>query len=294
MNFEYKKFFKRLYDRAIKEEITSRAAQVAFYFIFALFPFLLFVISLFGLILKSGNNLRQQLFDYLGQVMPASAFDLVTSVISNVVQSSSGGTLTVGFLIALWSASVGVDSLIDALNDVYRVEETRSWWKRKLTAVLLTLAVSLLVFFALAVVIYGSKLLVLSLSAIGLPAPPPFIQNVISFIVAAIVLLLILTLIYKYGPNHQKTDWNWINAGSISALALWILFSIGFRVYLHYFNSYDQTYGSVGAIIILLLWLYLTALVILIGGAINAVLEELPFEKSDKNSADQSDADKEA
>ena len=284
MNFQFKRFFERLYEKSMDEEITSRAAQVAFYFIFALFPLLLFVISLFGLILRSGNNLQQKLFGYLGQVMPASAFDLVTKTITDVVSNSSGGTLTVGFVIALWSASAGMDSIIVALNDVYKITETRPWWKRKLTSVLLTLAVALLIFFALAFVIYGSNLLDLLLTTVNLPPLLPLVSNIISFVIVAIALLFILTLIYTFAPNHPQTEWKWINTGSIAALVLWLLFSIGFRVYLHYFNSYAQTYGSVGAIIILLLWLYLTALVILIGGTINAVLDEFSrgiFSKND-------------
>lgn len=274
MALQFKRFFVRLYEKSMNEEIASRAAQVAFYFVFALFPLLLFVISLFGLILRSGNNLQQRLFGYLGQVMPASAFDLVTKTITDVVNNSSGGTLTIGFVIALWSASAGMDSIIIALNDVYKFTETRPWWKRKLTSVLLTLAVALLIFFALAFVIYGSGLLDLLLTTVNLPPLLPLVSNIISFIIVAIALLLILSLIYTFAPNHPQTKWKWINTGSIAALILWLLFSIGFRIYLHYFNSYAQTYGSVGAIIVLLLWLYLTALVILIGGTINAVLDE--------------------
>ena len=282
-DFDYKDFFKRLYKKAMDEEITSRAAQVGFYFVFALFPLLLFIISLFGLILRSGKDLQQKLFGYLGQVMPASAFDLVTKTLNDVVNNSSGGTLTLGFIIALWSASAGMDSIILALNDVYDFTEDRPWWKRKLTSVLLTLAVSLLIFFAVALGIYGSDLIDLLLSAIGIPILPKVISGIISFVVVVAVLLLILTLIYAFGPNHEKFTWNWINSGSIAALVLWILFSIGFRVYLHYFDSYAQTYGSVGAIIILLLWLYLTALVILIGGTINALLDKSSGETADDN-----------
>lgn len=290
-NFDYKDFLKQLYKRATEKEITSRAAQVAFYFIFALFPLLLFIISLFGLVLRSGNNFQADLFNYLGAVMPSSAFDLVSKTIKDVVDNSSGGTLTVGFVIALWSASAGIDSIIDTLNNVYNIEETRSWWKRKLTSALLTLSVALLVFFALAFVIYGSKLLSLSLTAIGFPVLPQLILTVLSYLMVGLALLLVLTLIYSFGPNHPKFKWHWINAGSIAAIVLWILFSIGFQIYLHFFNSYAATYGSVGAIIILLFWLYLTALVILIGGTINALFYE---DEVKKNAANDSAEDVQA
>ena len=223
-DFDYKDFLKRLYKKAMDEEITSRAAQVGFYFVFALFPLLLFIISLFGLILRSGKDLQEKLFGYLGQVMPASAFDLVTKTLNDVVNNSSGGTLTLGFIIALWSASAGMDSIILALNDVYDFTEDRPWWKRKLTSVLLTLAVSLLIFFAVALGIYGSDLIDLLLSAIGIPILPKVISGIISFVVVVAVLLLILTLIYAFrSQSSEKFKWNWINTGSIAALVLWII-----------------------------------------------------------------------
>ena len=279
MDFNITSFAKRVYNDAMEEEILSRAAEVAFYFIFALFPFLLFVTSLFGLVLKSGNDLQEKLFSYLRQVMPSSAFNVVADTLNEVVNNSSGGTLTLGFIIALWSAAAGMDSIISALNDVYDFVETRPWWKRKLTSILLVLSVSLLIFFVLAVVVYGSGLISIILSSIGLPILPNLVLGLISLILVLASLLLILTLIYTFGPDHPETEWHWFNAGSVAALILWILSSIGFRVYLNYFGSYSKTYGSLGAIIILLLWLYITALVILIGGIINEIIEDTPDEQ---------------
>jgi hypothetical protein len=140
LDLKLKDFFYRLYDKAYNEEdLLSSAAQVAFYFTFALFPLLLFLISLFGIVLESADDLRTELFFYLSQAMPGSASDLVKKTIEEVTESSSGGKLTFGILIALYSASAGIDSIRVALNGVYNLTETRAWWRTKVLSIILTL-----------------------------------------------------------------------------------------------------------------------------------------------------------
>lgn len=275
MNFDFKRLFVRLYEKAFDEEIMRRAAEVGFYFMFALFPLLLFLVSLFGMVLNSAEEIRKQLFSYLRQIMPRSAFDVVEKTLTEIAEGSSGGTLTIGLLIALWSASAGIESVGNALNNVYKLKETRPWWRVKLTAIILTIIVALFIFIALGIIFYGSQFLSFLLTTIGLPIPSPLTLQILSLVVVAIVLLLTFTLIYIVCPNHASFTWKRIMPGSIAAILLWLLFSGAFRLYLEYFDSYAKTYGSVGAIIILMFWLYLTALVILVGGAINAILDEL-------------------
>lgn len=269
MDFNYKEFFKRLYEKINDDDILGNAAQVAFYFSFALFPLLLFLMSLFGIILNDKEDLQNQLFLILGQIMPASAFNLVQKTLEEVTTNASGGKLTFGILITLWSASAGIDNMRGTLNEVYNLQETRSWLKAKLTSLLLTIAVGVLTLTALALVVYGSQLL----DAI-LPIDSQYILQPLEWIATIAVVLLAFALIYNFAPNHQPLQWKWITPGAVIGLILWILASAGFRLYLHYFNTYAATYGSLGAVIILLLWLYLSALVILIGGAINAIFDE--------------------
>jgi membrane protein len=230
----------------------------------------------------SADNLRQEMFFYLEQVMPASAYDLVRTTVIEVTQSSSGGKLTLGLLIALWSASAGVDSLRNALNGIYNLTETRPWWKAKLVSLSTTLGLALLLTVALGVVFYGGKFISLILNSIKLPVSSPVILGVLQVVTILIVLVLIFSLIYNYLPNHKEYKWVWVTPGAIIGIVLWVLFSYGFRLYLEFFNSYDKTYGSLGAVIILLLWLYLTALVVALGGVMNAVLEEF----TDKETAE--------
>lgn len=274
-NLNLGNFFKRFYTKAMDEEdLMSAAAQVAFYFAFALFPLLLFLVSLFGIVMVSGGDLRTEMFFYLRQVMPGSAFDLVQKTVEEITQSSSGGKLTFGLLVALWSASAGIDSIRIALNGVYNLTETRPWWKTKLITLMLTLSLGILVTIALGVVFYGGKFIGLVLNSVNLSISSPFFLGVLQWVTVVVVLVSIFALLYNFLPKHKKSSWVWITPGALIGILLWLLLSYAFRLYLGYFDTYDKTYGSLGAMIILMLWLYLTALVILIGGTINAVLQE--------------------
>ena len=269
MNLDYKNFFKSLYQKINDDDILGNAAQVAFYFSFALFPLLLFLMSLFGLILNNKTELQTELFSYLQTVMPTSAFELVKTTLLEVTKESSGGKLTIGILITIWAASAGIDNLRGALNGVYNLKENRSWLKSKLIAVLLTLVFGAMILVTLSFIFYGTQIL-----ALILPFESPFILKPLEWLTILLALLFMFAMLYNFLPNHSPVKLKFISPGAISAIILWLICSGGFQLYLHYFNSYAKTYGSLGAMIILLLWLYLTALVILIGGAVNAILDK--------------------
>jgi len=290
-DLNFKNFISRFYTKSFEEEdLMSSAAQVAFYFAFALFPLLLFFLSLFGLVLESADELRAEMFYYLRQLMPLSAFNLVKTTIDEVTENSSGGKLTVGILIAIWSASAGIDSLRIALNGVYNATEKRAYWQTKLIALFLTFGLGVLITIALGSVFYGSKFTLLILSTINLPIESPFVLGVLQWIIILVVLVAIFAIIYNYLPQHKKHSWVWISPGTVAGIVLWLSFSYAFRLYLEYFNTYAKTYGSLGAMIILMLWLYLTALVILIGGSINAVLQEFTDPETAQAGANKSAA----
>ncbi len=269
MKFDVKALGTRLWEKITDDDILGNAAQVAFYFSFALFPLLLFLMSLIGMIISNKDDLQQQLFLILGQVMPSSAFKLVRTTLDEVTSNASSGKLTIGILITLWSASAGIDNMRGTLNEIYNLKETRPWWREKLTSLLLTLGVGILILIALGFIVYGSQFL----DAV-LPIDSQFVLAALEWIAVICMLLLAFALLYNFAPNHDPFEWKWISPGAVIGVALWILFSGGFRLYLRYFDSYAATYGSLGAMIILMLWLYLTALVILIGGAINAIFDE--------------------
>jgi membrane protein len=253
----------------------SASAQVAFYFSFAFFPLLLFLVSLFGLVLDSTDELRRQLYNYLAQIMPGSAYQLVQTTMDEIIDKSSGGKLTLGLLVTLWSASAGIDSLRIALNRVYEVRETRSWWMTKLQSLVMTFLFILLLAIGLAAVTAGWTLVKVALAGMGFGVTSPWIVSTIQWATIVLVMVFSTAVVYSWLPCFKKFHWVWISPGSITAILVWILFGSVFRLYLLYFNSYNKAYGSLGAVIILMLWMYITGLALLVGGAINSVLTDM-------------------
>lgn len=280
-SFDWKHFFVRLYERTFEAGIFDRAAQVAFYFSFAVFPLLYFLVSLFGLVIESSEGLRGELFSYLRQILPSAVFDLVRKTIDEIVANSTGGKATIGLVITLWSASAGVDTLRSALNATYKLKETRLWPRTKLESLIITLIISLLAALVLAIVFYGWQLFQLLLANVGLQITSPLVLMSIQWISALLVMLFACEIIYNLLPNFKKLRWTWITPGSIVAIILWLILTGGFRLYLSYFNSYNKAYGSLGAVIIMMLWLYLTATALMIGGLINSVLYEMRTQKDE-------------
>jgi len=274
-NFEWKRFGRELYDKTLETDVFGRAAQVGFYFSFAFFPLLLFLVTLFGIVLESTQSLQQELFQYLAQVMPAEAFTLVQTTMTEIIQNSSGGKLTLGAFFTLWSASAGVDSLRDSLNSVYEVDEDRSWWYTKLQSLLITFLFIVLLGIALAGLTAGWEMLERGLDLAGFQITSTWVLSVIQWVAIAIILIFVTAVIYSWLPSFEEFHWVWISPGAVVAIGLWAVLTAAFRIYLQYFNSYNKAYGSLGAVIILMLWMYLTGMALLIGGAINSVLTEM-------------------
>jgi membrane protein len=273
--FEWKVFSKELYEKFFETDVMSSSAQVAFYFSFAFFPLLLFLVSVFGMVLESTDELRAELYQYLAQIMPGSAYELVQTTMDEIIKTSSGGKLTIGLLVTLWSASAGIDSLRIALNRVYELRETRSWWKTKLQSLVLTFLFILLLAIGLAAVTAGWTLVKVALGGMGFEVRSPWMVTTIQWAAIVVVMVFSTAVVYSWLPCFKKFHWVWISPGSVTAILVWILFGSLFRLYLQYFNTYNKAYGSLGAVIILMLWMYITGLALLLGGAINSVLTEM-------------------
>jgi membrane protein len=273
-NFGFKKFGGSLYDKTLETDVFGNSAQVAFYFSFAFFPLLLFLVTLFGIILESTTSLQNELYQYLRQIMPGEAFTLVQSTMDEIIKNSSGGKLTLGAFFTLWSASAGVDNLRRALNSVYEVDEDRSWWYTKGQSLLITFLFIVMLGVALGALAAGWNMLERALSLAGYQFESGWLLSIIQWSALALLLILVTAVIYSWLPCFEKFHWVWISPGAIIAILLWAILTSGFRLYLQYFNSYNKAYGSLGAVIILMLWMYLTAMALLIGGAINSVLTE--------------------
>lgn len=264
---------KRVWSEIEKDDVFGRSAQLAYYFLLALFPLLLFLTSFIGLVMGSGTGLRHSLFNYLGQVLPGDAFKLVDSTMYEVSAASGGGKIAFGILAALWAASNGMGAITQALNVAYDVKEARPWWRQRLTAVGLTIALSVLIISALVLVLYGERIIDQIAGGYGFGEVFTITWKVLQWPIALFFMLLAFAFIYYLAPDLRDQKWTWVTPGAAVGVGLWLLVSFGFRAYLHFFNSYSKTYGTLGAVIILMLWLYLTGAAILIGGEVNSEIE---------------------
>jgi membrane protein len=279
-----KKFWTNVWARSENDEILGRAAQLSYFFLLALFPLLLFLITLFGYFNGQGSHLQQRMIAYLADVMPSAALQLVVATLDEVTKGRGTGKLSFGILLALWAASSGVSALADALNSAYEVTETRPWWRVRLMSLAMTVALSILIVSALILVLYGGQFGEALANRINAGSAFSLTWRALQIPFALIFLVIALVMIYRFVPNVaakrqgkglRPTDYRrrWFSPGIVFAVLLWLLVSLGFRLYLHFFNSYSATYGSLGALIILMLWFYLTGAAILLGGEINCEYE---------------------
>jgi len=258
---------------AIDDDLIGHASRLAFDFLLALFPLLVFLLALFGLFASRSIQLRTGLLSYFAAFLPPLAFQLLKDTTEELAKAASGEKLTIGVLLALWFASGGVASMISTLNVAYRIKETRSWFKVRAIAIGLTLLISILIFLALCIVLAGGTLIDWIGKEIHLASKIVAVWKALQWPAAALFVVFSYTLIYSCGPNARRRRWYWITPGSAFGALLWFAASAGFRIYLRYFNSYTAIYGSLGALVILLVWLYVTGLAFLIGGEINANIE---------------------
>lgn len=270
----------RIWREMTRHRVFGDAAQLAYYFLLALFPLLIFLTSAIGLIVGAGTGMRQTLFQYLARVMPANAFQLIEATMTEVTAASSAGKLSFGLLAALWAASNGMGAITDALNTAYDLQETRSWWMRRLVAVLLTTGLSVLIIAALVLVIGGGRLADYLAVVFGFSSAFSWAWKILQWPIALAFMLLAFALIYYFAPDFRDQKWRWITPGSVIGVILWLLASFALKGYLHFFDSYSKTYGSLGAVIVLMLWLYLTGLSVLIGGEVNAEIENAAAERN--------------
>ena len=272
---------KRVWAEIQADNVFGRAAELSYYFLLALFPFLIFLTSIIGLVLGSGTGTRHALFDYLGRIMPPSAFQLISNTMYEVTESAGGGKLSFGILAALWAASNGLGAITESLNTAYDLEETRPWWKQRLTAIGLTIALSIFIIGALVLVVAGGHIAEWLAAHYGFGPVFPMAWKIIQWPVVLACMTFAFALIYYVAPDFRKQSWQWLTPGSVIGVVLWLLVSLGFRIYLHYFNSYNATYGSLGAVIILMLWLYFTGAAVLIGGEVNSEIENAAAKQGD-------------
>jgi membrane protein len=269
----------RVVQRVKDHEIFGRAAQLSYYFLLALFPLLLVLINVLGYMAQEGTAFRERLLLYLAALMPRSAITLVRTTLDEISNASGSGKLSFGLLAALWAASNGMGAISDTLNTAYNVRERRPWWRVRIISVCLTIALAILILAALAIVLYGGTIGEALAARYGFGDFFTSLWTIVQWPIALAFVLTTFNLIYNFAPDLPPGERSWITPGAFVGVGFWLLVSFGFRVYLSFFDSYSVTYGSLGALIVLMLWFYLTGVAILIGGEVNS---EVSHEKAQK------------
>lgn len=263
------------------DRVFGHAAELGFYFLFALFPTLVCASSALGLMARSAHQFYDRLLDYLALVIPASALGTVLSTFNETTAAATTGKVTFGLIVALWSASVGVSAIQDSLNAVYRVEDSRSYLVARIQAIGLTILITIVVSLGLASLLTGDYFAHVAerrVPEIALRTGIVIVARLASWIVAIALVVLTYAVLYYWAPVCT-TRWHWLTPGATIGVTGWLLASLGLRGYLYFFDSYTVTYGSLGAVIILLTWFYITGLMLLLGAVVNSQIESAVAER---------------
>ncbi|HKS74457.1 MAG TPA: YihY/virulence factor BrkB family protein [Terriglobales bacterium] len=257
--------------RAIRDDdLVGAASGLAFNFLLAFFPALFFLLSLFGLFASRSAQLETRLMFYFAPILPPEAFHLLQTMVKELSSHSGGERLTISIVFALWFASGAITSMISTLNATYRVPDSRSWLKIHAIALCLTLVMSVFLLFALFTVLAGAHVMDWLGATLGLETATVFLWKAFQWPLAVAFLMFSFSLIYYFAADASHKRWHWITPGSLVGVLLWLAASGGFRLYLHYYDTYTRTYGSLGALMILVVWFYVTGFAFLVGREIDA------------------------
>ena len=270
---------RRVWNELDKDEVGDRAAGLSYYFLFSLFPALLFLTALLGYLPVEG--LQERLLSYARDVLPADAAATLERTLGEITTVKRGGLLSIGVLAALWAGSNGMASVMTTMNRVYDVTERRSWWWRRLIAVGLTLAFSAFIIATLSLLVFGKVLGAIVAAWFGLGELFTTLWTVISIPIVIASALLGIELVYYLAPAGNQR-WRWITPGAALALGAWLAMSFGLRIWVGKFANYSATYGSIGGVILLMLWLYLTSYVLLVGAEVDAEIDAAMGREADR------------
>jgi membrane protein len=270
MNLSWSELIKRTFRETMKDDAQGLASQLAYYFFLALFPALLCLLAIASFFPL--HHFTDDVVRLLGPFAPREVLTIIQQEMMRISEGNHGGLLTFGLLAAVWSSSSAMVSVIGAMNRAYDIDEGRPWWKVRITAVGLTVALTLFIVIAFALIIFGPQLADFLAQHFAFGAVFVWGWKILQWPFAFMLVVVGIGLIYYYAPDAQQ-DWVWITPGSFVAATLWLIGSLGFRLYVVEFGNYEATYGALGGVIMLLLWFYVSGLVIVIGAEMNAVME---------------------
>ena len=262
LNFEWiTSFFKRIKEN----EVTARAAQLSYFLILSIFPFLIFLITL----LEYTALTQQETLSQLSLLLPETAFVIVEEVINEITAADHVTLLSLGFLGTIWSASRGTYAIIQSINKAYDIDENRSFLQINTLSIAAVAALALMIFFSLALLIFGRVIGEAVFARFGLEQFFYFLWTYLRYLIPVLFVFIALCFLYKYAPSVSLSLRS-VYPGAVIATTGWILTSQVFAYYVNNFGNFSRTYGSIGGIIVFLIWLYLSSVVVLSGGEINA------------------------
>jgi membrane protein len=266
----WNELFRRTAKDSMEDDLLGLAAQLAYYFFLALFPALLFILAVASYF--PIENLADEFGRLANRFVSPAVSELVQDQMRRLANAESGGLLTFGVLGALWSSSAAIVSIVGALNRAYDIDEGRPWWKVRLLAIGLTLGVAIFVLAALTLVLAGPSLAQYLGRVTGFGAAAEWASLILQWPVALALVSMALGLIYYFAPDAEQ-DWAWVTPGALIGTALWLIASLAFRLYISHFTDYNAAYGTIGGVIVLMLWFYVSGIALLIGAEVNAEIE---------------------
>jgi len=269
------RFIKAMYYRLLDDDILALGAQMAYYLILSFFPFLIFLMALIG---NSPISSQQVLRGLLG-ILPEEAYILVRNTVVEIVDTKAGGLAPVSGILALWFASNGIGSIITGLNKAYDEKERRPFWMVKLISIIFTLLLSTVIIFSFILLVFGGVIKKQILDGMELEPLYQSLWNTGRYIFISSVIFLVFIILYRFTPS-RRMKWREVIPGAIFATTGWLTTSLGFACYVDNFTNYSRFYGSIGGVVVLLIWLYYSAVIILLGGELNAALA---YEKKSKD-----------
>ena len=265
--------------KVLDHDCLGLAGQLAYFTLFSLFPFLLALVALAGLLIDDPASLLKTVTERMQGLLPGEAVRLLEGYIDLTLRNADASVLVFGILATFWSSWAAADAIVKAVNRAYELQETRPWWKLWGISVLMILGFMLVVV-SLALVVFGPEVGDYFQSLIGLPDTFLALWDVLRWAGAFLAVSLAHALLYYVSPNAE-VPFKWITPGGFAATVLILVSSVGLNLWVTNLGRYDQVYGQVGAIMVLMLWLYVTGLMVLIGAEINAVLARAAEERNE-------------
>ena len=266
----WKKVLIKVKEHIVEDNIPIVSAGVAFYAFLAIFPGIIALISIYGLVTDAQT--AQEQITRLSEVMPEETISMIQKRVDNLIDtptSALGLGTTFGFLIALWSANRGIKALFTGLDVAYRVDDGRGFIKKNAMALAFTLGTIIVIIVSLAFIVLFPVLV----NTIGLPGNVEILVTWLRWPLLGIIIILAISLIYRYGPARKTPRFQWVIYGATVATIVWLIASWGFSVYVTNFGNFGEIYGSLSAVVIMLFWLFITSFIILVGGELNRAIE---------------------